>query len=236
MINLKDYSGISWVNWGNTIKPTDTANSNVFLKNFDILDKKVNAATRTLDYYDLYKFVGSVDSLDSYRIAYASLANNRALSVVNDFDKYHCGDIILKDDFGNEIHIPTKQAGIFVPSHYSLDNPSNPTQLIFNYRVFNNMNQLPTSVGEGDIAYNNNEATVSLPIFGGDLIYQIFIKNEGESSLLQSIPLQTRNSVTVYPVIKVYDASGEEIYMDQISYQSNTLTVTIQPGWTLVVR
>jgi hypothetical protein len=158
------------------------------------------------------------------------LANNRALSVIDDFDKYHCGDIILKDDFGNEIHIPTKQAGIFVPSHYSFDNPNNPTRLIFNYRVFNNINQLPTSGDEGDIAYTNNEATVSLPIFEGDLIYQIFVKNEGISSLSQSVPLQTVDNVVVYPVIKVYDASGEEIYMDQISCQNNTLIVTIQPG------
>lgn len=233
MINLKDFSNISWEEWGNMISTQSDADKDIFLKNFDILDKKVNIATRSLDYYDLYKFVGSVDSQDSYRIAYAGLANNRALAVIADFGNYHTGDIILKDDFGKEIHITTKQAGIFVPSDFSTSN----NQLQLTYTVYNNINELPSDPSD-PIHYNNNQATIPLDILEGDNIYSFYVTNSGNTSIEEDLTLKISDGVIIYPMIKFYNSEGEEVYYDGCRQEqgSSAITITIPPKLTAVGR
>lgn len=236
MINLKDFSNISWFNWGNTIQTSETADYSIFMFNFNILDNKVNYATRQLDYYDLYKFVGSVDSMDSYRVAYAKLANNRALAVVDNFDKFKAGDIILKNDFGEPIHIPTKQAGIFIPTYYEFTNG----KLIITNTIYSNINEIPTISQEhqhytenGYIYYDDEKKTqLTLPVLDGDYIYTDYVVGPLE----YVITLKTHNSKLIYPVIKFYDTQGEEVYCDIVTRSSNTLIANVPDGLTMVVR
>ncbi len=229
MINLKDFSNISWYNWGNVIQTVN--DPNYFLMNFDILDKKINYATRQLDYYDLYKFVGSVNSLDSYRIAYAGLANNRALAVTGDFGDYHVGDIILKDDYGEEIHILTKQAGIFVPTSYEYDESN--SKLILSYKVFSNLKEVETS--SGNINYDaNGNANISLDCLVGEVIYNI--KEENNTDDDETLTVTLVNSI--YPNIKFYNFDGEEIYYDNCQKITEDNVDKIQitiPSKTMVV-
>lgn len=232
MINLKDFSNISWYNWGNVIQTVN--DPNYFLMNFDILDKKINYATRQLDYYDLYKFVGSVNSLDSYRIAYAGLANNRALAVTGDFGDYHVGDIILKNDYGEEIHILTKQAGIFVPTNYEYDDIN--SKLILSYQVFSNLKEVESS--SGNIHYDaNGNADISLDCLVGEVIYNI---KEENSDTLAGKELKVTLVQDIYPNIKFYNFEGEEIYCDscQKITEDNVdkIKITIPYGTMVVVR
>lgn len=246
MIDLKQFSNISWYDWGTMIhiqSPAGHSNmSDIIFSNFSTLDKKVDASMRELDYFDMYRFVGSVNSTQSYKLAYASLPNNRALAVVANFDKYHSGDIILKNDQGQEILIPTKQAGIFVPQYYKYNDVSNPSAILLKYGVLNtkeeiDANQWPIIANYTKITYTDQQADITLPFASEEILYDDVWLNDSATENPHTISLKTDSlAQVVMPVVKIYTGEGEEVSIDNFTVNGRTLTVSVPANCTLVAR
>ena len=81
-------------------------------------DKIINNAVRSLEYWDVYRFEGSVNNSSDFLKQYNALTNNHALVINVAFDKYKIGDVVLKDNNGTQQIISAGQSGTFVPDTY----------------------------------------------------------------------------------------------------------------------
>lgn len=101
------------------------------------LDAKLSAVRKTATFWDAYNIRESASTVDEFAQKYAALPNNSSLVIntgtLNIGEKtYNRGDIVIKDNYGNEVDVKNNLAGVYIPDKVeNLDNGN--LQINFRY-------------------------------------------------------------------------------------------------------
>lgn len=84
------------------------------------LDAKLSAVRKTATFWDAYNIRESASTVDEFAQKYAALPNNSSLVIntgtLNIGKKtYNRGDIVIKDNYGNEVDVKNNLAGVYIP-------------------------------------------------------------------------------------------------------------------------
>ena len=131
------------------------------------LDAKIVASRKTATYWDAYNVRGTITNVNDFDQSVASLSNSSSYIIDCDaFSRggvnYTRGDAILKDFYGNLIHIPSTQTGYYLPSAISaVSNSPGVYAITFDYvegstRPLSDQHILPieTTEVESGVIYN----------------------------------------------------------------------------------
>lgn len=216
-------TNITWFG-GETKIISQTYSANNPIEFLTYLNSKMDLVVREWDYWDVYKFESSVNNGEDLTSAIAGLTPNHSLVINTTFaredDTYNRGDVILKKENGDIIHIPSKSPGIFYP--FSLHNESGVYKLVYKYAT--NLDELPTTGQE--IKYDPEDYS-SLPI-----------EIQGSASSAYSIKENFVNLGSTYtftaltninPIIKAFignDIAAEEININyKLTLNNNQYTI-----------
>ena len=101
------------------------------------LDAKLSAVRKTATFWDAYNIRESASTVDEFAQKYAALPNNSSLVIntgtLNIGKKtYNRGDIVIKDNYGNEVDVKNNLGGVYIPT--SVNNLENGNlQINFSY-------------------------------------------------------------------------------------------------------
>lgn len=101
------------------------------------LDAKLSAVRKTATFWDAYNIRESASTVDEFAQKYAALPNNSSLVIntgtLNIGKKtYNRGDIVIKDNYGNEVDVKNNLSGVYIPDKVeNLDNGN--LQINFRY-------------------------------------------------------------------------------------------------------
>ena len=84
------------------------------------LDAKLSAVRKTATFWDAYNIRESASTVDEFAQKYAALPNNSSLVIntgtLNIGKKtYNRGDIVIKNNYGNEVDVKNNLAGVYIP-------------------------------------------------------------------------------------------------------------------------
>ena len=84
------------------------------------LDAKLSAVRKTATFWDAYNIRESASTVDEFAQKYAALPNNSSLVIntgtLNIGKKtYNRGDIVIKDNYGNEVDVKNNLSGVYIP-------------------------------------------------------------------------------------------------------------------------
>ena len=84
------------------------------------LDAKLSAVRKTATFWDAYNIRESASTVDEFAQKYAALPNNSSLVIntgtLNIGEKtYNRGDIVIKDNYGNEVDVKNNLGGVYIP-------------------------------------------------------------------------------------------------------------------------
>lgn len=205
-------TNITWFG-GNTKVIDFTGISNDPIKMLTLLNQKLDLVVREWDYWDIYKFESSINDVNDIDTAEASLTPNHALVVNVDIpgqantgnstgrrDSYSRGDVILKKENGDTVHIKTKATGIFYPSELVAGSAGTYS---LKYKYAATLADLPTGTGSG-ISFDpdNNYQSTTIDLVGASST------NYAVLSLVSSSDLQFAKLTNINPVIKFFLVSG----------------------------
>jgi hypothetical protein len=194
------------------------------------LDQKLEFKERQLQYYDLYKFIRTVDSEDQLAAAESALYPNTAF-IVNSAQKitkgsetYVRGDIVIKMNDGTIKHVPAQSGGFWYPYRlykigeessvntyqlcyaWSDSAPTGDVRTISAKSKEDNPNLTP--IGDEQISYKKTilqyDAEKQSNIYGLSF-------NSGDPFEVSAVK---DGDNTIYPVAKCYAANGEEVICD----------------------
>ena len=132
------------------------------------LDAKLSAVRKTATFWDAYNIRESASTVDEFAQKYAALPNNSSLVIntgtLNIGKKtYNRGDIVIKDNYGNEVDVKNNLAGVYIPDKVeNLDNGN--LQINFRYSSNKSLEDpkiefTPTTPNEGTIYSTTIEYT-----------------------------------------------------------------------------
>lgn len=124
------------------------------------LDAKLSAVRKTATFWDAYNIRESASTVDEFAQKYAALPNNSSLVIntgtLNIGKKtYNRGDIVIKDNYGNEVDVKNNLAGVYIP--HEVENLKNGNlQINFSYSSNKSLEDpkiefTPTTPNEGTI-------------------------------------------------------------------------------------
>lgn len=214
-INLKKSTTFWNANGSENMPHSNVKDLQTLNENLNWYAQQVVNAKRDIEYWDVYRFDGSVDSKEDFDSKYAALPNNHALVVNVDIDKYQTGDVVIKDNNGEQILVKSKQNGIFKPDTYD----KNKKTLTYVYA---------DSVSDDD-------RSVKIEISAADPASIINVYSVNATPTRASIT--ANGSVTfikngdIKPFIKMFDKSGEEVYacIDLTVSSNNYIISNIPP-------
>ena len=102
------------------------------------LDAKLSAVRKTATFWDAYNIRESASTADEFAQKYAALPNNSSLVIntgtLNIGKKtYNRGDIVIKDNYGNEVDVKNNLAGVYIPQNEVTDLGGGNLQINFSY-------------------------------------------------------------------------------------------------------
>lgn len=209
-INLSAFTATNSASISPTIDWTAAKNAKQFVNNLKSLETLIKDNTRSIQYWDVYRFSDSVEDASDFATKWANLENNHSLVINADFDGYTVGDVVIKADDGNQITVKSRQNGIYQPKSYK-DNV-----LTYGYISSVTDNDKEVSVSGFDVG------TVT------DKIYSAKLEpSNGECSF---------NAIEgIQPVIKLF-LDGEEVYSSyQIVLDNNKYKISDLPPVPLIV-
>lgn len=196
----------------------------VFKKNLNLINGRLNAVHKELTYWDLYKISASVNSAEEFYSVFASLSIGQSMVInsntfsINGVD-YHRGDVIVKISEDNEIKIDSIATGIYFPQKLSHTEGTDTYEINYHYtsavpsisgnKVENNevsTNRAPCTDLKFDVESSNPE---------NNSIYGIY----SEGSLLNNdyvvefSAVEVDNNI-VRPIVKIFTENNEEIFED----------------------
>ena len=128
-------TALSWIAHSHiTTKVTTSEDIASYIK---YLDAKLSAVRKTATFSDAYNIRESASTVDEFAQKYAALPNNSSLVIntgtLNIGEKtYNRGDIVIKDNYGNEVDVKNNLAGVYIPDKVeNLDNGN--LQINFRY-------------------------------------------------------------------------------------------------------
>jgi len=173
------------------------------------LSKKLDITVRQWDYWDIYKFSGSVNSAEGFGTALAQLVPNHALVINTPYFEYNTvgyqrGDVVLKQDNGDLVHILSQSPGIYFPKTI---NQTELGAVNITYGYATSLNELPTT---GDISYNplthdSNTITLNLGTDYSTTYNQLF---NNEASGTFSVIAAPNNEI-LPPIAKSWYVNAE---------------------------
>lgn len=161
---------------------------NALTSDLALLENQIKQNTRSIQYWDVYRFSDSVESKEDFADKWAALANNHALVINANFDSYNIGDVVIKTDDGNQVTVGARQNGFFAPVSYENG------VLKYEYRESNETSDVDITIGTGDnsvlscyaIQHTHPESEASFSfskISGVDPLIK-FYTNDGEKEEL----------------------------------------------------
>ena len=121
-------TALSWIAHSHI---TNNVTSNDIPSYIRYLDAKLSAVRKTATFWDAYNIRESASTVDEFAQKYAALPNNSSLVIntgtLNIGKKtYNRGDIVIKDNYGNEVDVKNNLSGVYIPkSVEKLDNNGN---------------------------------------------------------------------------------------------------------------
>ena len=122
-------TALSWI--AHSHIETKVTNSDDIVSYIKYLDAKLSAVRKTATFWDAYNIRESASTADEFAQKYAALPNNSSLVIntgtLNIGKKtYNRGDIVIKDNYGNEVDVKNNLSGVYIPkSVEKLDNNGN---------------------------------------------------------------------------------------------------------------
>ena len=129
-------TALSWI--AHSHIKTKVTNSDDIVSYIKYLDAKLSAVRKTATFWDAYNIRESASTVDEFAQKYAALPNNSSLVIntgaLNIGKKtYNRGDIVIKDNYGNEVDVKNNLSGVYIPqSVEKLDDNGN-LQINFSY-------------------------------------------------------------------------------------------------------
>lgn len=133
-------TALSWIAHSHI---TTNVTSNDIPSYIRYLDAKLSAVRKTATFWDAYNIRESASTADEFAQKYAALPNNSSLVIntgtLNIGKKtYNRGDIVIKDNYGNEVDVKNNLGGVYIPT--SVDNLDNGNlQINFSYSSNKNL-------------------------------------------------------------------------------------------------
>ena len=127
-------TALSWIAHSHI---TTNVTSNDIHSYIRYLDAKLSAVRKTATFWDAYNIRESASTVDEFAQKYAALPNNSSLVIntgtLNIGEKtYNRGDIVIKDNYGNEVDVKNNLSGVYIP--YKVENLENGNlQIDFSY-------------------------------------------------------------------------------------------------------
>ena len=111
-------TALSWI--AHSHIKTEITNKDDIVSYIKYLDAKLSAVRKTATFWDAYNIRESASTVDEFAQKYAALPNNSSLVIntgtLNIGKKtYNRGDIVIKDNYGNEVDVKNNLAGVYIP-------------------------------------------------------------------------------------------------------------------------
>lgn len=206
-----------------------------FIKNFDLLNKRINSIHKELTYWNLYRISTSVNSSEDLAGIVSALVPGEACIInTNTFSNqdvtYSRGDVIVKLITDELIKIDSVNSGLYFPSQISYNEITQTYNIIYRYSASmpldsstytqNSFNDAPAAEPAMIMSFNNLAPTVASTIYG---INEVLLANQTSFTFhAEHLPPESGQSIgqLIYPVIKFF-FQGEDISCDfSISYSS----------------
>lgn len=131
-------TALSWI--AHSHIKTKVTNKDDIVSYIRYLDAKLSAVRKTATFWDAYNIRESASTVDEFAQKYAALPNNSSLVIntgtLNIGKKtYNRGDIVIKDNYGNEVDVKNNLSGVYIP--YEVENLDN-SNLQINFRYSSN--------------------------------------------------------------------------------------------------
>ena len=129
-------TALSWIAHSHiTTKVTTSKDIASYIK---YLDAKLSAVRKTATFWDAYNIRESASTVDEFAQKYAALPNNSSLVIntgtLNIGEKtYNRGDIVIKDNYGNEVDVKNNLSGVYIPQTEVTDLGGGNLQINFSY-------------------------------------------------------------------------------------------------------
>lgn len=227
--NLLTYSDGTWKINGEAVTGGPTpetearlkhgATADVFEYNLQLINERINTLKKSLTYWDLYHITAQVNDSVDFAGAYNALQVGESLVINKEEENvngviFHRGDVLVKIDESNSIHIPSLSTGVYRPASLSLVN----NNFIITYEYSPNLPEegatmqltASGSVEAPDVAYNVFESFGSQ--YTDDLIFA--------------------GSSRISPVIKFYmplesEGAFEEVSDPEVEIEIGASTYTV---------
>ena len=207
---------ITWLGHSHVIPPIE---ENSEFKNYmQYLDAKISAVRKTATFWDAYNIRESVTDKKDFINKYAKLPNNSSLIinsgqfVIGD-TTYDRGAVVIKDFYGNQNIIKSKQSGFYVPSQITKIQDSSNLQLSFEYK---------DSVEQSTINLTIPDTTTSTT---DGSFYSEKIRELPYSIILE----KDNNNNIIMPFIECYIENNDNTLGDQI-FNYVKITQTTEAG------
>lgn len=117
---------------------TTKVTNNDIVSYIKYLDAKLSAVRKTATFWDAYNIRESASTVDEFAQKYAALPNNSSLVIntgtLNIGEKtYNRGDIVIKDNYGNEVDVKNNLGGVYIPQTEVTDLGAGNLQINFSY-------------------------------------------------------------------------------------------------------
>ena len=222
-------------------KTFSVTNKESFQGALNDLTQKINDVAKQISYFDVYNIVDTVVDKNLFTSQVNALTNNSSLVIntepfyINGVS-YNTGDIILKNNKGQDIHIKAQTGGIYYPSKIVKDTASNSFSIQYAYSAIQPTLGSTTNYDVDSDGITSPAEKITISGFSANLntnyVYGLW-REFGNGSFSTF----TRENVLVKPYIKFYlvskDDNGEDIDMEEI-YLDYSLNINEEKTtWTI---
>lgn len=222
-------------------KTFSVTNKESFQGALNDLTQKINDVAKQISYFDVYNIVDTVVDKNLFTSQVNALTNNSSLVIntepfyINDVS-YNTGDIILKNDKGQNIHIKAQTGGIYYPSKIVKDTDSNSFSIQYAYSAIQPESGSIANYGVDSDGLASPAEKITISGFSTDL-NKNYVYGLWQAFGSGSFSVFTREDVTVKPYIKFYlisqDKNGEIVNMEEI-YLDYSLNINEEKTtWTI---
>lgn len=187
-----------------------------------IVNKNLEKTQRNLTYFDVYKFYSAITSESEFVSKINELPPNMA-TIINttyftyDNQAYKQGDVVVRNNNGDLIHIESISGGYYYPSFLEKnDNDGDKT-----YTLYYSYSVTPPTEGETKIGAGKASETIKIEGLKEEKDANIygFVFNKLESITEHEWTFSfeaahSANGELIRPMIKMYSKKGEEVYAD----------------------
>ena len=195
---------ITWLANSHIAQPKEKLSDTNIVDYLRYLDAKLSAVRKTFTFWDAYNIRESASSQSEFIQKYASLPNNSSL-IINtpgeftlNHKTYNRGDIVIKDNYSNELLVKSQQSGVYKPVSIETEG----TNLILSFKYEESGSSEPAQ-----IKMSNTEPQ------GGTIYSAIFTKKDivfGTNYIKLEKKFADNNSEPIYPFVECrsYETTG----------------------------